>query len=118
FQVTADEQAAAAREFPAMAVSEAATLQQIRDTDAQHRYLLDPHTAVGVHAARDEKGSVICLATAHPAKFADAVRQATGRDPELPPVFAGLLAMPTRCAVLPADVEAVRRFIQETRGVL
>ncbi|MBF0137989.1 MAG: threonine synthase [Magnetococcales bacterium] len=114
FQVTAAEQATAAREFPAMAASETATTQQIRDTFARYRYLLDPHTAVGFHAAQAEEGPVVCLATAHPAKFADAVAQAIGHPPELPAAFAGIMDLPTRCQVLPADADAVRRFMAET----
>ncbi|MBF0165748.1 MAG: threonine synthase [Magnetococcales bacterium] len=114
FQVSAAERALAAQEFPSVAATEAATLQQIRDTYACHQYLLDPHTAVGCHAAQAEEGSVVCLATAHPAKFAEAVCQATGREPDLPPTFVGLAELPTRCAVVPADADAVRRFIQET----
>ena len=55
-------------------------------------YLLDPHTAVGVRAALDSASpgrTFVCLATAHPAKFGDAVRLATGSEPLLPPELAG-----------------------------
>ncbi len=57
-----------AETFSAAAVSEDEILQQIRATHADCAYILDPHTAVGVAAARDMPGA-ICLATAHPAKF-------------------------------------------------
>ncbi len=58
------------------------TLRSIRETWERFGYLIDPHTAVGVAAAKraDTEGPVICLATAHPAKFPDAVNQATGRE--------------------------------------
>ncbi|MBF0425464.1 MAG: threonine synthase [Magnetococcales bacterium] len=114
FQVTAAEQATAAAELPAVAVDEAATLEQIRSTYTRHNYLLDPHTAVGFRAAQGKSGTVVCLATAHPAKFAAAVQQAIGHEPDLPPALAGLAELPSRCAVMPADAGAVRRFIEES----
>ena len=63
--------------------------------------LIDPHTAVGVHAARaalarDPATPVIALATAHPAKFPDAVEDATGVRPALPPHLADLMRRPER----------------------
>jgi len=94
-------------------------LDVIRAYHERHGYLLDPHTAVGV-AVAEEKGlsgdPVICLATAHPAKFPDAIRQATGKDVARHPRIDALSALPTRCKVLPNDKEQVRRFIVETVG--
>jgi threonine synthase len=55
---------------------------------------------------------MVCLATAHPAKFPDAVEQATGIRPALPDNLADLFERPERCDVLPADVEAVRRYVE------
>ncbi len=105
-------------------------LDAIRRCYEQHGYLLDPHTACGVAvaearvpagvgagggvAAADEP--TICLATAHPAKFPDAIEQATGRDVARYPAIDGLADLPTRCEVLPNDKEAVRRFIIDTVG--
>jgi len=53
----------------------------------------------------------VALATAHPAKFPDAVERATGIHPELPGRLADLFARPERFEVLPAEVEAIRAHV-------
>ncbi|MBU1909891.1 MAG: threonine synthase [Verrucomicrobia bacterium] len=91
------------------------TLATIRRYDREYGYLLDPHTAVGVHVAEqhlDREAPTICLATAHPAKFSQAIREATGREAHHE-ILDNLAHAPTRCATLPADVEAVKSFIEE-----
>jgi len=94
-------------------------LRTIREFHERHEYLLDPHTAVGVTVARrlaraDE--AVLCVATAHPAKFPDAIRKAIGRDLAHHPKIDALMELPTRCTVLPNDKEQVRKFIVQTIG--
>jgi threonine synthase len=92
----------------------AATMAEVRRASGQ---LIDPHTAVGIRAGRarrlDPKTPLIALATAHPAKFPDAVHQATGVRPELPGHLANLLDRPERCTVLPNDLATVQRHIQQ-----
>ena len=70
------------------------TLEEIRWLDAQCSYLADPHTAIGVAAARAlpcaHHVPTIAAATAHPAKFPDAMERATGRRPALPKHLADL----------------------------
>lgn len=100
-------------DFAAVAVSDEATLAQIRETFQQEGYILDPHTATGVRAAQGST-DVICLATAHPAKFAEAVTQAIGREAPPPPALQGLLEKETRCARLEASEAAVRAHILAT----
>jgi threonine synthase len=112
-EVSAERLAEVRSLFTAAAVSEAETLVQIRATYEGCGYILDPHTAVGVHAARDLPGAV-CLATAHPAKFGDAVRQAIGVEAPPPPSLQGLEGKEARCAVLEASAGAVKAFMQET----
>jgi len=56
---------------------------------------------------------MVCLATAHPAKFPDAVERATGTRPALPDSLADLFERPERYDVLPADVAAVRAYVEE-----
>ena len=77
--------------------------------------LIDPHTACGVHAARVagiEAGiPVITLATAHPAKFRDAVERATGNRPALPARVGDLFEREERCADLPGDYGAVAEYV-------
>ena len=79
--------------------------------------IVDPHTAVGFAAveklAEKLEPPVVFLATAHPAKFPEAVQKAIGIKPELPPELADLMDREERCTVLPNDVNAVRRFITE-----
>ena len=92
------------------------TLNTMREWYVRWGYLLDPHSAVGVcvaqqHAAPDTP--MICLATAHPAKFPEAVREATGKDLARHPRLDGLRDLPTRASVLPADEQAFRRFLEE-----
>ena len=77
-------------------------------------HLLDPHTAVGVKAAlerRDPQRPVVCLATAHPAKFGAAVAKAIGSEPTLPPALADLASKESRCTILDADTDMIRDFI-------
>lgn len=88
------------------------TLEVIRKVKKCHNYVLDPHTAVGVAAGdrlRNED-PLICLATAHPAKFVEAIVEAVGEEPHHP-VLDALEGAKTRCDRLPADVEAVRRYL-------
>ncbi len=81
----------------------------------EHNYLLDPHTAVGVTVAErflDESVSpVVCLATAHPAKFPDAIKQATGSDIARHPDIEAIMDKPERCATLPNNPDTVKKFI-------
>ena len=77
--------------------------------------MIDPHTAVGLGAAtacrRDADVPMVVLATAHPAKFPDAVERACGQRPELPEHLADLHDRPERCTVLENDLAAVQRFV-------
>jgi len=78
--------------------------------------LLDPHTAVGAAVARRLRGAVagplVLLATAHPAKFPDAVEAACCVRPPLPAHLADLFERPERFTVLPAEANAVRDFVR------
>jgi len=104
-------------------VFEGASLDDAETTEAiAHFYqsagkLLDPHSAIGAWIAREKRNEagvpVVALATAHPAKFPDAVEQAIGVRPTLPPRLADLLQRPEHCTVLPNDVDAVRTFIRD-----
>ncbi len=85
----------------------------------QYDYLLDPHTAVGVAVAEAMGVSgepLVALSTAHPAKFPDAIKKATGKDLAHHPAIDSLADLPTRCVELPNDIEAVREFIVKTIG--
>lgn len=102
--------------FRASACDDAATLAEIGRLD-RAGYLADPHTAIGVAAARahmppDPDIPVVVAATAHPAKFPDAVAQATGRRPALPARLADLETRPERCAELPNDLASIEAFVR------
>jgi threonine synthase len=80
--------------------------------------ILDPHTAVGVGAARRRPDSMprAVMATAHPAKFPDAVERATGIRPELPDHLADLFEREEHYTVLPNDLEAAQAFVESSRN--
>ena len=91
------------------------TLQSVFKSSA---YLCDPHTAIGVAAARakrhDQATPMICLATAHPAKFPSAVMAAGGVDqPVLPNHMRNLAGREERFQVLPNKSSAIQAFITE-----
>jgi threonine synthase len=101
-------------------IDDEATKAIIRDLYERTGELVDPHTAVGLGAAaacrRDPAVPMIALATAHPAKFPDAVEAATGVRPDLPPRLADLFERPERVVALPNDVDAIRAHIDHTLG--
>jgi threonine synthase len=93
-----------------------ATLATIRKYWTQHRYLLDPHSAVGMHVAESHLSAsapMICLATAHPAKFGEAIRKATGEDLAHHPILDALASLPTRSTRLPAERQAIAAFVEQ-----
>ncbi len=103
-------------EFASGSSDVAQTAKVIARTLAETGELLDPHTAVGLGVARRErdcKGPMVTLATAHPAKFPDAVEKASGRRPGLPPRLAPLMMAEERVSVLANDAEVVKAFILE-----
>jgi len=104
-------------DFDAFSTDEKACADEMARTYRESGYVLDPHTAIGVSAARraqarDSSTPMIALATAHPAKFPDAVAQATGLRPALPAHLKDLMERPERFDILPNDVGAVRAHIR------
>ncbi len=102
-------------DFVARSVSEEETIATIAQIYNQENYLLDPHTAVGVKAAmevKDDERPVICLATAHPAKFGAAVEKAIGKEVDLPPALADLADKESHCEIMDADVGQVKEYVR------
>ncbi|MFO1184335.1 MAG: threonine synthase [Bauldia sp.] len=102
-------------DFAAGRASEAETLATMKRLDAACGYLADPHSAVAVTVAGRQKRAgvpMVALATAHPAKFPDAVAEATGRRAALPPALADLMERPERVTRLANDAGAVAAFIE------
>jgi threonine synthase len=118
FQVAPIRMARARRTFFAARCDDTETDAVIRAVHDEDGILIDPHTAVGIAAAREARlppdVTRVCVATAHPAKFPDAVEAATGIRPALPPRLAHLYKRTERCASLPANIDALRRMIAET----
>ena len=114
FSINAKALASIRAEFDAGSASEAetrATISRLFKADGE---ILDPHSAVAVHVASLQPKSaspMIALATAHPAKFPDAVAAAIGQSPELPGRLSHLLQAPERFKLLPNSAAAVRDFI-------
>ncbi len=79
--------------------------------------VIDPHTAIGLHAARaaglSREVPIVTLATAHPAKFPDAVERATGQRPPLPARVGDLFDREERYTELPGDYDAVAAYVAE-----
>ena len=103
--------------FAASALDDNGTKRVIREVHAATGTLIDPHTAVGLHAGRAERRDssipLVAIATAHPAKFPEAVAEATGQHPALPPSMADLFERKERLAVLSNDLAQVQAFIRE-----
>jgi threonine synthase len=89
-------------------------LATIKKVYQKHGVMIDPHTADGVKVGleyREPGVPLVCLETALPAKFAETIRAALGRDPERPAEYAGLEARPQRFELIDADVEQLKRII-------
>jgi len=91
-------------------------LATIRDTDARFGVVIDTHTADGLKVAREHLlpgVPMIVLETALPIKFADTIEEALGRKPAAPAALADLESRPRRFTRMPADVDAVKAFIEQ-----
>jgi threonine synthase len=119
FAVTPEQLSRARLLFNGHKVDEDLTSSTMTDTRrSAGGLLIDPHTAVGLAAARAEQPHLdpsvplVALACAHPAKFPDAVERATGVRPPLPPRLADLYEREERVTVLPNDLKAVQDFVR------
>lgn len=101
--------------FVASAASNASTLATIRSMYEEYGYLADPHTAVGICVGRNFQRDgvpLVCLATAHPAKFEDAILEALPGVDVGHPTLDSLKGLPSRKQLLPADIAQVKSFIE------
>jgi threonine synthase len=100
--------------FGSGSCSEAETAREIARVLEQTSELIDPHSAVGCHVGRLHMlrdSPMIVLATAHPAKFPDAVEAASGIRPELPRRLGDLMAKTERFDILPNDLGVVENHV-------
>jgi threonine synthase len=99
-------------------LDDAGTLAEIRRLHAATGYLADPHTAVGIAAARAHPAAhgvpMVAMATADPGKFPDAMEQATGQRPPLPPRLADLYERTEKMTRAPNDLRAVEAQVRAT----
>ena len=97
---------------------DARTAKLIGDVHKETGYLLDTHSAIGVGAARarrwDKAVPMVILATAHPAKFPDAVKAASGVHPELPSHLSDLYEREEKYTELPGSFDAIKGYIEKT----
>lgn len=102
------------KDFSTLTVDTETTLKTITRFYSQNEYILDPHTAVGVTAGehlRTADVPMICLATAHPAKFPAAVRRAIDTEPPRPESLRNIEQRQKRCEQISADTQTIKDYI-------
>jgi threonine synthase len=118
FSVEEERWTEARKLFDSLAVDDAQTCETIVEVFNECGELLDPHTAIGVRAARECRRSLstpmVILGTAHPVKFPEAVERAgVGQAPALPAHLTDLFEREERCTVLANDLKAVQNFVAQ-----
>ncbi len=110
----------ARHDFSARRCSDEQTKELMGACYAETGYLIDPHTAVGLHAAwqvkQDPALPIVALACAHPAKFPDAVKAATGIHPPLPDHLADLFEKKEHITALKNNLKTVQDFVRANRN--
>jgi len=101
-------------DFAATSVNVSETFETIRAVYRESGYVADPHTAVGLAAARRHPVAqpTVCLATAHPAKFPEAVDEAIGAPLARHERLERLRGLPSRTTEIPASLDAVKAFLE------
>jgi threonine synthase len=102
-------------DFDSYSASNPETVDIISKFYKEYSYMLDPHTACGVAAALRHKNGVplVCLATAHPAKFPEVVVKATGTEPEKPEGIRRLESLERRIVDMPCDTAIIKEFVSQ-----
>lgn len=116
FEIAPETLAAIRRDFVAASADEAAMAAALSETLQNTNYLADPHTGVALsvaHRLPRSEAPMVTLATAHPAKFPDAVEAATGCRPAVPPAIEAQAGLPERFTVMPNDAGKLEAFIAE-----
>lgn len=116
FSVNDEQLKQASSIFKAARADDEQTLKLIKECHDATGYILDPHTAVGLACAKEiasgTKGAVVLLATAHPAKFPDAVEKAIGLRPALPAHLSDLFDRTEYLSKHPNDLKTVQDFVR------
>ncbi len=106
--------------FSAGRLSDEETRDEMKRLHQESQYLIDPHSAIGTSVARNARVSqtpMVVLATAHPAKFPDAVTAATGVHPELPDRVSHIMTSDEQFDSAPADLAYLQQHIRSTLQV-
>jgi threonine synthase len=108
------------KDFVAYAVNDQKTCELIKELYEETQETIDPHSVIGIAAGREyiasEKYSgeqVITLATAHPAKFPDAIKKSKVKEVDLPHFLTGLMDKKEKMDILENDVETIKSFISQ-----
>ena len=116
-QLTNSQREGASALFTSVRADQQQVLRALRWAHEHAGEVIDPHTAVGLYAALQSELEpsipMVTLATAHPAKFPDAVERATGIRPNLPTRVGDLFAREEAFSELPGDYDAVKAFVCE-----
>lgn len=122
FRVDAKMLAAVREKFDSARFNDVETTETMRSLYGELGMLIDPHTAVGLAAAKatpERDGTpMVVLATAHPAKFPDAVEAATGIRPPLPSRMADLHQRPERATTIDNQLDAIEKHVEQTLNTL
>jgi threonine synthase len=106
--------------FQGFRLDDAGTEAEIRRLNAACGYLADPHTGIGIAAARalpaGEGIPTVAMATAHPAKFPDAMERATGHRPALPPRMSDLFDREERFTIMPNNLTEIEAAVRALVG--
>ncbi|MCP5001812.1 MAG: threonine synthase [Hyphomicrobiales bacterium] len=114
FTIAPDALKAIKKEFSAGKATQKQAAAAINDMLVQANYLLDPHTATGIYVSRrfeKPRAPMVTLATAHPAKFPNAVKSASGIDPALPSWLSDLMDREETFEILQPDLDTIEAFI-------
>ncbi len=114
FSISKDVLSILRKDFAALKANEDQVVATMKSCYLKSGYLIDPHTAVGVFVARGLKNSdrqMVSLSTAHPAKFPDAVKNATGVMPALPDFLADLFEKPEQYDILENEQKLIEKYI-------
>ena len=117
FTITSGHMEHARAFFSSASIDEGETLREMERVYSETGHLIDPHTAVGTAAARKssyrETGPTVCLATAHPAKFSESVKKATGKEPPSPDRLLSALESKERYDILECEKLKIQSYIRQ-----
>ena len=113
FQLNKEEVSTIKKDFMAIKISDEKTLAIIKKFDSKYNFILDPHTATAVGAVDEIKQDLetIVLGTAHPYKFLETIKKATGKDIKAPNQFLNILDKKEKYDILENKVSEVKKYI-------